>query len=41
MSMIKKYLKKIRKFIGNENITTNIYKIQACNSIMCGWIPLY
>ena len=27
--------KKIIKFIGNENIITNIYRIQACNSIMC------
>ena len=28
---------KIRKFIGNKNITTNIYRIQAYNSIMCGY----
>ena len=28
--------KKIRKFIGNKNIITNIYRIQAFNSIMCG-----
>ena len=26
----------IRKFIGNNNITTNIYRIQAYDSIMCG-----
>ena len=25
----------IKKFIGNKNITTNIYRIQAHNSIMC------
>ena len=24
-------------FIGNKNITTNIYEIQAYNSIMCGY----
>ena len=29
--------KEIRKFIGNKNIITNIYRIQACNSIMCGY----
>ena len=29
--------KKIRKFIGNKNVITNIYKIQAYDSIMCGY----
>ena len=29
--------KKIKKFIGNKNIITNIYSIQAYNSIMCGY----
>ena len=28
---------KIRKFIGNKSITTNIYRIQAYDSIMCGY----
>ena len=28
--------KEIRKFIGNKNIT-NIYRIQAYDSIMCGY----
>ena len=28
--------KKITKFIGIENIITNIYRIQAYNSIICG-----
>ena len=28
--------KEIKKFTGNNNIITNIYKIQAYNSIMCG-----
>ena len=28
--------KVIRKFIGNKNIKTNIYRIQAYDSIMCG-----
>ena len=27
--------KEIRKFNGNKNITTNIYKIQTYDSIMC------
>ena len=27
--------KKIRRSIRNKNITTNIYRIQAYNSIMC------
>ena len=27
----------IPKFIGNKNITTNIYKIQAYDSIICGY----
>ena len=27
----------IRKIIGNKNIITNIYRIQAYNSIMCGY----
>ena len=29
--------KEIKKFIGNKNITTNIYRIQAYDSIMCGY----
>ena len=28
--------KEIKKFIGNKSIITNIYRIQACNSITCG-----
>ena len=27
----------IKKFIGNKNIKTNIFKIQAYDSIMCGY----
>ena len=27
--------KEIRKFIGNKNIKTNIFRIQAYDSIMC------
>ena len=29
--------KEIKKFIGNKNIITNIYRIQACDWIMCGY----
>ena len=33
-----KYIPKdIKKFTGNKNITTNIYRIQANDSIMCGY----
>ena len=30
-------LKEIRTFIGSKNITTNIFRIQAYDSIMCGY----
>ena len=30
-------LKEIKRFIGNKNITTNIYRIQTYDSIMCGY----
>ena len=30
--------KEIEKFIGNKNIITNIYKVQACNNV---WILLH
>ena len=26
----------IKRFIGNKNIKTNIYRVQANNSVMCG-----
>ena len=29
--------KEIKKFIGNKNIVTNIYRIQAYDLIMCGY----
>ena len=29
--------KEIRKFIGNKNVKTIIYRIQAYDSIMCGY----
>ena len=29
--------KEIKRFIGNKNIKTNIIRIQADNSIMCGY----
>ena len=28
---------KIKKFIGNKNIITNIYRMQAYDLIMCGY----
>ena len=27
----------IKKFIGNKNIKANIYRVQATNSVMCGY----
>ena len=32
--------KDIRKFFGNKNIITNIYRIQAYDSIICGYFCL-
>ena len=29
--------KEIKRFIGHKNIKTNIFRIQADNSIMCGY----
>ena len=29
--------KEIKAFINNKNITTNIFRIQAYDSIMCGY----
>ena len=30
--------KEIRKLIGNKNVIINIYRIQALDSVMCGWL---
>ena len=39
--MIVEYIpKEIWKFIGNKSITTNIYTIQAYDSIMCGYFGI-
>ena len=29
--------KEIKKIVENKNVITNIYRIQACDSIMCGY----
>ena len=29
--------KKIKEFVKNENIKTNIFRVQAYNSVMCGY----
>ena len=34
------FQKEIKKFIGNKNIITNIYRIQAYDSIMCGYFRI-
>ena len=31
------FLKKIKEFAGNKNIKTNIFRVQANNSVMCGY----
>ena len=33
----KHFLKNIKTFINNKNITTNIFRIQAYDSIICGY----
>ena len=30
----------IKKFLGNKNIKTNIFRVQEYNSIMCGYFCL-
>ena len=32
--------KEIKQFIGNKNIITDIYRIQAYDSIMCGYFRI-
>ena len=32
--------KEIKTFINNENIKTNIFRIQAYDSVMCGYFVL-
>ena len=34
---VERILKEITKFIGNKNIKTNKFRIQAYDSIMCGY----
>ena len=34
---VKHIPKEIKKFIGNKNIITSIYRIQAYDTIMCGY----
>ena len=29
--------KESKKFIGNKDVTTNIYRVQAYDSVMCGY----
>ena len=36
-SRVEPISKEIKKFIGNKNIITNIYGVQAYDSIMCGY----
>ena len=33
--------KEIKELVGHKNMKPNIFKVQASNSIMCGWIYLF
>ena len=35
---VKHVPEEIKEFIGNKNITANIFRVQVNNSIMCGFI---
>ena len=35
---VKHILKEVKKFIRNKNIITNIYRIKAYSTIMCGYL---
>ena len=37
MTGVENIPKEIKKFIGNKNVVTNIYRIQEYDSIMCGY----
>ena len=37
---VKHIPKEIMKFIGNKNIITNIFRLQAYDSIMCGYFSI-
>ena len=37
MKLFKYVAKEIKRFIGHKNIKRNIFRIQADNSIMCGY----
>ena len=37
-SAFKHILKEVKKFIRNKNIITNIYRIKAYSTIMCGYL---
>ena len=34
-------LKEVKRFIGHKNIKTNIFRRQADNSVMCGYIFIF
>ena len=34
---VKHIPKEIKTFINNKNIKTNVFRIQACDSVMCGY----
>ena len=40
MVIFKWFQKKLKKFIGNKNITINAYRIKACDSVMNGSMVL-
>ena len=39
-SGVKHIPKEIKIFVGNESIPTNIYRMQAYDSVMCGYFRI-
>ena len=37
LGILQEYPTEIKKFISNENIKANIYRVQANNSLMCSY----
>ena len=35
--MLNIFLKKLKKFVGNGNIKANIFRVEANDSVMCGY----
>ena len=38
---VEHFLKEVKTFISNKNIKTNIFRIQAYDSVMCGYFCIF